>query len=88
MNGSSSNPASPSVALREDEEADSFVVHSSGTSGTNDTVKLSSLLLLPEVLQFFDATNMLGMSERVVAAESCWFVAKVKKNKKSLLDRV
>ena len=42
-------------------------------------VKLASLLTVPEVVTAGDFANMYSLNERIVAAESCWFVAKVSK---------
>lgn len=42
-----------------------------------ESFKLSSLLTTPSVIETADISNYFGMRERIVAAESCWFAAKI-----------
>ncbi len=42
-----------------------------------EAMKMSSLLRLPTVITFADPTSCFALNERIVAAESSWFVAMV-----------
>ena len=43
-----------------------------------EAMKISSLLRLPAVVTFGDSATCFALNERIVAAESCWFVAMVR----------
>jgi hypothetical protein len=56
----------------------------SGTHGSScsnlqqfEAMKMSALLRLPAVITFADPTSCFALNERIVAAESSWFVAMV-----------
>lgn len=42
-----------------------------------EAMKISSLLRLPTAITFADASSCFALTERIVAGESCWFVAMV-----------
>eukprot|EP01034_Spumella_vulgaris_P021596 gene21596-27634_t len=42
-----------------------------------EAVKMATLLRLPAVITFADPTTCFALNERIVAAESCWFVAMI-----------
>lgn len=44
----------------------------------NDLAKLSALLSDPIVVEFENADTFYGINNRIVAAESCWFAARVR----------
>jgi hypothetical protein len=55
--------------------------NSPGVSSTQyayDPVKVSSLLKIPSFLSEADISTCYSLNERIVAAESCWFVAQVR----------
>ena len=70
------SPSSPSIIIGDEDGGgeNSPIANPSPT----EAVKLSSLLAVPDVVSAGDFSNMYALYERIVAAESCFFVAKVR----------
>jgi hypothetical protein len=68
------SPISPSIAVGDEDGAESSPISNASPA---EAVKLSSLLAVPDIVSAGDFSNMYALYERIVAAESCFFVAKV-----------
>jgi hypothetical protein len=53
-----------------------------------ETVKLSSLLQVPAILDFDDGQSYYALTERVMAAESCWFAVNILNEVKPLVVKL
>ena len=55
---------------------------------TPEIVKLSSLLQVPAILDFGDGQSYYALTERVMAAESCWFAVNILNEIKSIVVKL
>ncbi len=75
-----SEPSSATISPMKPTAAASHTIDSSPFSDLpNEFVKLLKGLHPPHVIQYVDERNHFSLNERVVAGESCWFAAKVRK---------
>lgn len=86
-NGSTISPISGSGHGNAINSTSSSHAHTGNTAPASsyEAVKLSSLLRIPQVIDQSEVTSCFGLSERVVAAESVCFVAKVVLDLKSVV---
>lgn len=87
-NGSTSSPLSSSGHGPSGSNSNHFFPSSSNSGHSNvntEAVKVSSLLQVPQAIAEADDQLCFALIERIVAAESCWFVAQMLVESKPLL---